>query len=149
MSCKGTAQLEASGLRLVFHALILSSCLQGPTWQQAIQWMEEVRVETGSTVTLLAKHDTYAISFAWQPSMDTHHSQSAKAEMSTDADHDSAVSAAHGAEEAGSCPYPEQAVVPLKVINHMPSGCCCCLSNIYHLSCSSIHGWAVGPHAET
>lgn len=38
---------------------------QGPTWQQAVQWMPEVEVHAGSQAGLLTKHDTYGISFAW------------------------------------------------------------------------------------
>lgn len=37
--------------------------LQGATWQQAVQWMEEVEVEAGQNLPLIARHDTYGISF--------------------------------------------------------------------------------------
>ena len=35
----------------------------GKTWQQAVQWVEEMRVEAGSTLPLRANHDTYGITF--------------------------------------------------------------------------------------
>lgn len=35
-----------------------------------MQWVEEVRVEPGTNLTLLAKHDTYSISFAWHAPQD-------------------------------------------------------------------------------
>ena len=40
-------------------------CVQGPTWQQALQWIEEKEVSPGCQLSLIAKHDTYGISFAW------------------------------------------------------------------------------------
>ena len=43
---------------------------QGPTWQQAVQWMPEVEVHAGSQTGLLTKHDTYGISFAWSSPSD-------------------------------------------------------------------------------
>ena len=36
---------------------------KGPTWQQAVQYIEELRVAEGTTLPLIAKHDTYSISF--------------------------------------------------------------------------------------
>ncbi len=36
---------------------------KGPTWQQAVQWCREVRMEVGDHLCLLARHDTYSISF--------------------------------------------------------------------------------------
>lgn len=36
---------------------------KGATWQQAIQFFEEVRVEEGDSLWLIAKHDSYGISF--------------------------------------------------------------------------------------
>lgn len=37
---------------------------QGGTWQQAVQWLPEVRVAQGMRLPLAASHDTYGISFA-------------------------------------------------------------------------------------
>lgn len=37
---------------------------KGPTWQQAVQWMPEIKVVSGDSRSLVAKHDTYSISFA-------------------------------------------------------------------------------------
>lgn len=37
---------------------------KGPTWQQAVQWVEEVKVEPGLHLQLAAKHDTYGITFS-------------------------------------------------------------------------------------
>lgn len=45
----------------------LSLCMQGPTWQQAVQWIEEVPIQPKQRVTVTAKHDTYGISFALRP----------------------------------------------------------------------------------
>merc|ERR1712224_587242 len=36
---------------------------KGRTWQQAVQFMEEIEVERGFTLPVVAKHDTYGISF--------------------------------------------------------------------------------------
>ena len=36
---------------------------KGPTWQQAVQYIEELRVEEGSLVPVYASHDTFGISF--------------------------------------------------------------------------------------
>lgn len=36
---------------------------KGPTWQQAVQYIEEIRVEEGDTFQVEAKHDTYSISY--------------------------------------------------------------------------------------
>ena len=36
---------------------------KGPTWQQAVQWVEELEVGPGSEVELVAKHDTYSIAY--------------------------------------------------------------------------------------
>ena len=41
---------------------------QGPTWQQAVQWLSEEDVQAGSQLSLTAQHDTYGISFAWPSS---------------------------------------------------------------------------------
>ena len=38
--------------------------MQGATWQQAVQWMEERRVQAGDALEVIASHDTYSISFA-------------------------------------------------------------------------------------
>ena len=38
--------------------------MQGPTWQQAVQWLQERRVQPGDILEASAKHDTYSISFA-------------------------------------------------------------------------------------
>ena len=38
--------------------------MQGATWQQAMQWMEERRVQAGDALEVIASHDTYSISFA-------------------------------------------------------------------------------------
>ena len=37
---------------------------QGLTWQQAVQWIEEVPLVSGQRMAITAKHDTYGISFA-------------------------------------------------------------------------------------
>ncbi len=37
---------------------------KGPTWQQAVQYIKEVKVEEGDTLGIQAKHDTYSISFS-------------------------------------------------------------------------------------
>ena len=39
---------------------------QGPTWQQAVQCVEEVHLVPGQRFNLVAKHDTYGLSFALQ-----------------------------------------------------------------------------------
>lgn len=36
---------------------------RGPTWQQAIHWVQERRVRKGESLDLVVSHDTYAISF--------------------------------------------------------------------------------------
>ena len=36
---------------------------KGPTWQQAVQYIEEIHVEEGDTFQVQAKHDTYSISY--------------------------------------------------------------------------------------
>lgn len=36
---------------------------KGQTWQQAVQYFEEIKVEKGGMLPLLAKHDTYGITF--------------------------------------------------------------------------------------
>ena len=36
---------------------------KGQTWQQAVQYVEEIRVEVDDNLPLLAKHDTYGITF--------------------------------------------------------------------------------------
>lgn len=38
--------------------------MQGGTWQQAVQWIEECQVQAGNTLEVTASHDTYSISFA-------------------------------------------------------------------------------------
>lgn len=37
---------------------------KGPTWQQAVQYIEEVKCNEGETIEILAKHDTYSISYS-------------------------------------------------------------------------------------
>jgi hypothetical protein len=37
---------------------------KGPTWQQAVQYIKEVKVEEGDTLGIQAKHDTYSISYS-------------------------------------------------------------------------------------
>ncbi|GAB4824134.1 hypothetical protein N2152v2_011180 [Parachlorella kessleri] len=37
---------------------------KGPTWQQAVQHVQEVRTEPGQTLKLTASHDTYSISYS-------------------------------------------------------------------------------------
>ncbi|KAK9917705.1 hypothetical protein WJX75_007354 [Coccomyxa subellipsoidea] len=39
---------------------------KGPTWQQAVQCVEEVHLVPGQRFNLVAKHDTYGLSFALQ-----------------------------------------------------------------------------------
>lgn len=39
---------------------------QGPTWQQAVQWVEETPVARGDRLTVTAAHDTYGLSFRIQ-----------------------------------------------------------------------------------
>ena len=36
---------------------------QGATWQQAVQWVPELRVRPGDTLLVTCKHDTYGVSF--------------------------------------------------------------------------------------
>jgi len=36
---------------------------KGPTWQQAVQWMPEVRVKPGEQLAVIARHDTFSISY--------------------------------------------------------------------------------------
>ncbi|KAK9846546.1 hypothetical protein WJX81_006344 [Elliptochloris bilobata] len=36
---------------------------KGPTWQQAVQWVEETRLMPGDRLTITAAHDTYGLSF--------------------------------------------------------------------------------------
>ena len=46
--------------------ITLSTCPyaeKGPTWQQAVQWMPEMKVRQGEQVVVHAKHDTFSISF--------------------------------------------------------------------------------------
>ena len=38
--------------------------MQGPTWQQAVQWVAELRVSPGDELSVVCKHDTYGMSFA-------------------------------------------------------------------------------------
>lgn len=85
--------------------------MQGPTWQQAVQWMEEVRVEPGTNLSVLAKHDTYSISFAWQAAQNASHST----DIDLDADTESNCPTANGHEVAGVGSCPNQTAVPLKV----------------------------------
>ncbi|KAK9863942.1 hypothetical protein WJX84_003683 [Apatococcus fuscideae] len=40
---------------------------KGATWQQAVQWVEERRVDEGDVLEVTASHDTYSISFALSP----------------------------------------------------------------------------------
>ena len=37
---------------------------KGQTWQQAVQWVEEVSMNEGDVLPIVASHDTYAITFA-------------------------------------------------------------------------------------
>ena len=37
---------------------------KGQTWQQAVQWVEEMSLQVGDVLPLVASHDTYAITFA-------------------------------------------------------------------------------------
>lgn len=39
---------------------------KGATWQQAVQWVQELRMDVGDVVQLVATHDTYGISFAYR-----------------------------------------------------------------------------------
>lgn len=39
---------------------------QGPTWQQAVQWVEEMPVAQGDCLTVTTAHDTYGLSFRIQ-----------------------------------------------------------------------------------
>jgi len=39
---------------------------QGATWQQAVQWVEEMPRVAGQQFTVVVKHDTYGFSFALQ-----------------------------------------------------------------------------------
>ena len=36
-------------------------CAKGRTWQQAVQFVEEVQLNEGATLPVIAKHDTYGI----------------------------------------------------------------------------------------
>lgn len=36
---------------------------KGQTWQQAVQYFEEIHLEKGQVLPLVAKHDTYGINF--------------------------------------------------------------------------------------
>lgn len=36
---------------------------KGPTWQQAVQWMQELRVTPGDEINITARHDSYSISY--------------------------------------------------------------------------------------
>jgi hypothetical protein len=36
---------------------------KGQTWQQAVQYFEEIKVEKGGVLPMVAKHDTYGITF--------------------------------------------------------------------------------------
>ncbi len=36
---------------------------QGKTWQQAVQFFEELKVTKGSLLPIIAKHDTYGVNF--------------------------------------------------------------------------------------
>ena len=38
--------------------------LQGPTWQQAVQYIQEVPLKGGERYTVTVKHDTYGLSFS-------------------------------------------------------------------------------------
>ncbi|CAL8464828.1 g4363 [Coccomyxa elongata] len=40
---------------------------KGNTWQQAVQWVEEMSVVPGQRFSVVAKHDTYGLSFTLQP----------------------------------------------------------------------------------
>lgn len=43
---------------------------KGPTWQQAVQWVQEVEVAVGQGMTLMARHDTYSISYSLPPELE-------------------------------------------------------------------------------
>jgi len=36
---------------------------KGPTWQQAVQWLPEIRVKPGEQLPVIARHDTFSISY--------------------------------------------------------------------------------------
>ncbi len=38
--------------------------MQGPTWQQAVQYIQEVPLKDGERYTVTVKHDTYGLSFS-------------------------------------------------------------------------------------
>ena len=40
--------------------------VQGPTWQQAVQYIQEVPLTNGERYTITVKHDTYGLSFCLQ-----------------------------------------------------------------------------------
>ena len=89
---------------------------QGTTWQQAIQWVDEVKAEPGSSLALLAKHDTYSIKFAWQSppgtNSSTSHTPNADREMGNVQECLPAHVSNRRCEDA---PQPNEAMVPLKV----------------------------------
>ena len=47
-------------------AWLACTAAQGPTWQQAVQWIGEVPVQAGDRLVITAKHDTYGIAFSLQ-----------------------------------------------------------------------------------
>jgi hypothetical protein len=41
---------------------------QGATWRQAVQWMPAQPVKSGQELEIIAKHDTYGLSFSFRNS---------------------------------------------------------------------------------
>lgn len=56
--------------------------MQGPTWQQAVQYIPEVPLKEGDRYTVTAKHDTYGLSFSLQPEHGTSTSVTVTADAS-------------------------------------------------------------------
>ena len=59
--------LTAAFCDLHTNPLLCSTCPyanKGLTWQQAVQWVGEVKVQTGQELHLTASHDTYSISYS-------------------------------------------------------------------------------------
>ena len=72
--------------------------VQGPTWQQAVQWGSEHRVSRGAELAVLCRHDTSGISFV----VDDHEAIDLCAEGSHAATSAADLAAASGADEAAS-----------------------------------------------
>jgi predicted RNA methylase len=49
---------------------------KGPTWQQAVQWMPEIRVKPGEQLAVTAQHDTFSISYTLPETEISHSSRS-------------------------------------------------------------------------